>query len=198
LPLEVWIDDDSNLLVYNGQPGGKNVSNGTITGPTGATGATGATGPTGAASTITGPTGSAGSTGATGVACTITGPTGSAGSAGATGATGAASTITGPTGPTGAAGAASKIISVVYTSTDFAAEANTDYYYFVSNAAITTQTLPTAVGNTNNYTIKNIAGGTVTVAATSNQTIDGVATQSVSTLNQSLTIISDGTNWRII
>jgi len=72
-------------------------------GPTGVTGATGSGGPTGAPSTVTGPTGAA-----------VTGPTGSSGPTGATGAPGSATSTgaTGPTGalgtgPTGPAGTAS-------------------------------------------------------------------------------------------
>lgn len=71
----------------------------------------------------------------------------------------------------------------------------TDYIYNVSGT--TTVTLPTAVGNGNEYVIKNVGSGTVTIATTSSQTIDGSSTVTLSVKNTSLTLISDGTNWGV-
>lgn len=72
----------------------------------------------------------------------------------------------------------------------------TDYVYFVSGT--TTLTLPTAVGNTNRYTIKNIGVATVTIATTSAQTIDGSASASLPVANTSLDLLSNGSNWFVV
>jgi hypothetical protein len=81
----------------------------------------------------------------------------------------------------------------------------TDYTTLISDEIILgnsaspiTITLITAVGNTGlQYTIKNINTGQVTIDGNTTQTIDGQLTQG---LNQyeSLTIVSDGSNWHII
>ena len=61
-----------------------------------------------------------------------------------------------------------------------------------------TVTLPTAVGITGKiYNIKNSGIGTITVATTSSQTIDGLTTQIVLTGNN-MQVQSNGTNWIII
>lgn len=62
-----------------------------------------------------------------------------------------------------------------------------------------TVTLPTAVGYTKQYTIKNIGTGVITLATTSSQTIDGYAS-GILVLNQydSYRLRSDGANWIII
>jgi aryl-phospho-beta-D-glucosidase BglC (GH1 family) len=62
-----------------------------------------------------------------------------------------------------------------------------------------TVTLPTAVGKAGQkFTVKNIhASGTVTLATTSSQTIDGVTTQTIPAL-YALTVISDNANWHIL
>lgn len=62
-----------------------------------------------------------------------------------------------------------------------------------------TVTLPTAVGSTRIYRIKKIASAnTLTVATTSSQTMDGDTTISITANNESISVVSDGTNWRII
>lgn len=58
--------------------------------------------------------------------------------------------------------------------------------------------LPTAVGNFSVYQIKNIDTTNKTVATTSSQTIDGSAAPITIIPNQSIGIVSDGSNWRII
>jgi len=71
-----------------------------------------------------------------------------------------------------------------------------DYLVDVTGNTITV-TLPTAVGiNGKNYVIKNSGNGVVTVATTSSQTIDGASTKSLKN-NDSIEIISDGSNWVI-
>jgi hypothetical protein len=90
-----------------------------------------------------------------------------------------------------------RLIQSVSTSTNAGATASTDYVYLVSGT--TTITLPTAVGNTNMYTIKNIdASLTTTIATTSSQTIDGSLTATLPVSNTSLSLISDGSNWRVV
>lgn len=59
-----------------------------------------------------------------------------------------------------------------------------------------TVTLPTAVGRAGQiYVIKNSGAGTITIATTSAQTIDGSATQSISVQYNSYTVQSTGANW---
>jgi hypothetical protein len=71
-----------------------------------------------------------------------------------------------------------------------------DYLVDVTGNTITV-TLPTAVGiNGKNYVIKNSGNGVVTVATTSSQTIDGANTKSLNN-NDSIEVISDGSNWII-
>jgi hypothetical protein len=60
-------------------------------------------------------------------------------------------------------------------------------------------TLPTAVGNTAQITIKKIAAANqLTVDAAGAETIDGGLTAVLNNNNESITLISDGANWRII
>lgn len=62
-----------------------------------------------------------------------------------------------------------------------------------------TFTLPTAVGISGRiYFIKNSGAGSITVATTSSQTIDGVTTQTLGTQYLSITVMSDGANWIIL
>lgn len=71
-----------------------------------------------------------------------------------------------------------------------------DYFIDVTGNTITV-TLPTAVGiNGKNYVIKNSGSGVVTVATTSGQTIDNVSSKSLRN-NDSIEIVSDGSNWII-
>jgi len=55
-------------------------------------------------------------------------------------------------------------------------------------------TLPTAVGNTNSYTIKNTTTNSVTVATTASQLIDGSAQITVAS-SRAYVLYSDNTNW---
>lgn len=62
-----------------------------------------------------------------------------------------------------------------------------------------TATLPTAASIAGRpYTIKNSGTGVITVATTSSQTIDGATTAVLSTQYLSITVVSDGTNWKVI
>ena len=164
-----------------------------VQGLTGATGPAGSTGPTG----VTGPIGLTGVTGVTGVG--TTGATGPGGPTGATGPTGIGATgATGPvgvTGPTGA-GFTGYAVSLVSSPTTASSTANTPYVYLVSGT--TTITLPTAVGNTSSYYVKNVGSGIVTIATTSSQTIDGSTTVSMPVKYQDLMLISDNSNWNVL
>ncbi len=72
--------------------------------------------------------------------------------------------------------------------------ATTDYAVFITDAH--NQTMPTAVGNTNKYDIKNNHSANVTILTTSSQTIDGTTTISLSP-QSAVTLISNGSNWSI-
>lgn len=86
-------------------------------------------------------------------------------------------------------------VSSISTPTTAGATALTDYVYLVSGT--TTLTLPTAVGNTNRYSVTNVGTNTVTVATTSSQTINGSSTATLPIANMSLDFVSDGSNWII-
>lgn len=58
-------------------------------------------------------------------------------------------------------------------------------------------TLPTAVGNTNVYTLRNTFSLPLTVSTTSSQTIEGMTSFTIDP-GESFNFISDGSNWRII
>jgi hypothetical protein len=84
-------------------------------------------------------------------------------------------------------------INTISTNTTALAGAATDYIYYVS--AVTTLTLPTAVGNTNRYSVTNTGVNTITVATTSAQTINGSAAATLPIPSMSLDFVSDGANW---
>ena len=84
----------------------------------------------------------------------------------------------------------------ISTNTTAANVVNINYTYLASGT--TTLTLPTAVGNLNQYTVKNIGTGIVTIATTSSQTIDGSTTAVMPVKYTALSIISDGANWNLI
>ena len=87
-------------------------------------------------------------------------------------------------------------VNNISTSTTGGATSLTDYVYFISGT--TMLTLPTAVGNTNRYTLKNVGTNSVTINTTSSQTIDGSTTITLAVRYTALDIVSDGTNWNII
>lgn len=87
-------------------------------------------------------------------------------------------------------------VNSISSNTTLGAGASIDYVYFVSGT--TTATLPTAVGNTNRYTVKNTGVGVVTLNTTGGQTIDGSASASLPVANTSLDLISNGANWHVV
>jgi hypothetical protein len=96
---------------------------------------------------------------------------------------------------TGGGSGINRTVQSISSPTTAGATANTDYVYLVSGT--TTLTLPTAVGNTNKYTVTNTGVNTVTVATTSSQTINGSSTATLPIANMSLDFISDGANWHV-
>ena len=90
-----------------------------------------------------------------------------------------------------------RVISSPTTNTSAGSAAGTDYVYLATNTI--TITLPTAVGNQNQYTIKNIGTGVISIATTSSQTIEGSASPiTINVQYVSLTLVSNGANWFII
>jgi hypothetical protein len=80
---------------------------------------------------------------------------------------------------------------------------STDNTLAFTGSSAATLTLPdatTCTGRT--YSIKNISATipvpVLTIATTSSQTIDGIATSSLDDLNEMITIISNGTNWNVV
>lgn len=94
----------------------------------------------------------------------------------------------------GGSGITRSIVSLTSSST-LGSASLVDYAVFVGAGGA--PTLPTAVGNTNRYTVKNVDTTNKTLATTSSQTIDGSTTITL-TPNTSVDLISDGTNWQVI
>lgn len=86
-------------------------------------------------------------------------------------------------------------ILAISTTTTGATLIATDYVYLCTGTFTYTQ--PTAVSNTNRYTIKNAGTGTITIDFISGQTADGNSTIEL-TQNQSVELISNNTNYNII
>jgi hypothetical protein len=93
----------------------------------------------------------------------------------------------------GSANISTRTVQSVTTSTTLGAAG--DYVVFIGASGA--PTLPTAVSNTSMYWIKNVDTADKTIATTSSQTIDGTTTIVLST-TQSITVVSDGSNWRIV
>lgn len=102
-------------------------------------------------------------------------------------------TIVGSSGGSGI----TRSVNSISANTTAGAVALKDYVYICTGSTGYTLTLPTAVGNTNRYTVKNGSTANQTLATTSAQTVDGSASATL-TPNTSLDLISDGTNWRTI
>lgn len=94
----------------------------------------------------------------------------------------------------GGGGGTNRVTATISSNQTLSAAASTDYIYFVQSGI--TVTMPTAISNENQYFIKAI-GASATIDFTGGQTGDGSATLSLLE-NDSLTLVSDGTNWRII
>jgi len=101
-------------------------------------------------------------------------------------------------GPQGASGAAFSFerhtISSSQTLNNPAAP--TWLFYFCTGNII--PQLPTAIGNGNIYTIKNIGNGVPVVTPFGTQKIEESNTAPLNTHNEAITIFSDGADWRQI
>lgn len=114
-----------------------------------------------------------------------------AGTSGAATLVGATLNIPQYSGGGGTAGI-TRSISSITTNTTAGAVALTDYTYICTGTL--TLTLPTAVGNTNRYSVTSTDGLT-TVATTSSQTINGSLTATLPLANMTLEFISNNSNW---
>lgn len=99
------------------------------------------------------------------------------------------------TGGGASVGGIIRSINTISTSQTAGATAGTDYVYICS--AGVQLTLPTAVANTNLYTVKNTSSSSVLVATTSAQTIDTQSNIIMPVQYTSIDLISDGSNWDI-
>jgi hypothetical protein len=75
--------------------------------------------------------------------------------------------------------------------------ATTNFTYIVLLGVGSVPTLPTAIGNSSRYLLKNIHSAERTVYASAGQTIEGQSTIVLSP-GASVELISDTLNWRII
>lgn len=94
-----------------------------------------------------------------------------------------------------AAGGITRTVVVTSGSATMGSTAATDYAYFVAGAH--TMSLPTAVGNTNRYTVKNNHSVNITIDTAGAENIEGAASISIAP-QASVDIQSDGTNWYVI
>lgn len=87
-------------------------------------------------------------------------------------------------------------VNNIATNTNAGAVAGTDYVYLAG--ATLNLTLPTSVGNSNLYTVKNTGSGTVTVLPTGAETIDGSSNLILPLQFTSVDLISNNSgNWDI-
>lgn len=96
----------------------------------------------------------------------------------------------------GGGGGITRTVSVLSVSSTLAAIATTDYVLF-PNVGIRL-TLPTAISNTNLYTVKNMATSSVLVAASTGEDIDGSTTVLMPTQYEALNFNSNGSVWGVI
>lgn len=96
----------------------------------------------------------------------------------------------------GGGGGISRSVNTVATDTAAGSAASTDYVYLASGNL--TITLPTSIGNSNLYTIKNIGAGTITIATTGGDTIDGQVNLQMPVQFTSVDLVSNNSgNWDI-
>lgn len=84
----------------------------------------------------------------------------------------------------------------ISTNTTLGANKSRDYFYFCSNGI--TVAFPTAVNNSNRYSVKNTDGSTITLNFYGSETCDAQTQIILIDINTSLDIVSDGSNWRVI
>lgn len=101
------------------------------------------------------------------------------------------------TGGGGSGGSLSRVIQSITDDTTAGETASTDYYYLAAGSLKVT--LPNSDGNTNLYNIKSlVTTGSLVIAGSGTQTIDGDNPITVFQTNTSLTLIASGGNWNII
>jgi hypothetical protein len=89
-------------------------------------------------------------------------------------------------------------IVLPYTSKSATYTISTSDYLVDCTTGSFTVTLPSAVGCTGKiYVVKNSGTGTISLATTSSQTIDGVTSKSMSVQYSTFTLMSNGSNWII-
>ncbi len=89
----------------------------------------------------------------------------------------------------------SRTVTTITSNITLDAEVNVDYVVFIGTGGA--PILPTALGNINRYTLKNIHATACTIATTASQTVEGLTTVTLAP-DASIDVLSDGTNWRII
>jgi len=83
-------------------------------------------------------------------------------------------------------------------ATSAGSAASTDYVYIGGSTGSINLTMPTAVSNTNRYTVKQNSTGTLTIITTSSQTIDGVTGFALNRQYQAVDLISNNANWIVV
>lgn len=96
---------------------------------------------------------------------------------------------------TGGSGGTVRSINSISAPTTAGSTSGTDYVYLVTGT--TTLTMPTAVANTNLYTIKNVGTSTVTIAFAGAETADGSTTIVMPIQYTAVDLISDTANWNV-
>ena len=99
---------------------------------------------------------------------------------------------------TGSGGGISRSITSITGSTTAGSASSTDYVYIGGSTLSINLTMPTAVSNTNRYTVKQSSTGTLTILTTSSQTIDGVTGFALNRQYQAVDLISNNDNWIVV
>lgn len=97
--------------------------------------------------------------------------------------------------PPSAGGGITRNIFPISTTTTGATTTSVDYVYIANGTFTYTQ--PTAIGNTNRYTIKNAGIGIITIVFTTGQNADDSTTITLKP-GFALDFISNNVNWIII
>jgi hypothetical protein len=95
------------------------------------------------------------------------------------------------------AGKARRSLNTITSSIAAATVPQTDYVYVATSPNITV-TMPSAIGNNNRYTIKNLSSGTINVVPQNGQTIDNQPTIAIINQYISIDLVSNNQNWIII
>lgn len=104
----------------------------------------------------------------------------------------------GTTSPNSTLDVRGSLATALTTFTGNTTAGSTDHLLVFTGTSTATLTLPTAVGITGReYWIKNASSNssTLNIATTSSQTVDGASSWSLTVMNKTLHVISNGTNW---